>query len=183
VNPFSVLGLAPAFDIDLAALEKTHRELSRALHPDRYVGRGASERREALAKAVEVNEAFRVVRDPVRRAEALFALFGIATGEQNEPKAPPAFLMEVMELREALAEARASKDAARMRELERDVREKLARTEAELGRAFRQAFASGEGGGPDALRADLPKLGELRYYRRFLEEVSAFEDELAGLAF
>ena len=48
---------------------------------------GASERRAALSKAVEVNEAWRVVRDPIRRAEALLALAGTAAGEEDAGQA------------------------------------------------------------------------------------------------
>src|SRR5580693_4485544 len=112
MDPFAVLGIERRYDIDLGAVEKRHRELSRALHPDRYSDAGAAERRLTLAKAVEVNEAWRAVRDPVARAEALFGLAGIAVGERNEPKPSPALLMEAMDRREALAEARATRDLA-----------------------------------------------------------------------
>src|SRR3954452_24253892 len=117
MDPFATLGAARRFDLDLAALEKTHRELSRALHPDRFAQTGASERRAALEKAANVNEAWRMLRDPIRRAEALFRLAGVAVGETNEPKASPAFLMEVMEDREALAEARAARDLTKVKKL------------------------------------------------------------------
>jgi molecular chaperone HscB len=168
VDPFATLGLARSFDVDLAAVEKTHRELSRALHPDKYVAAPPSERRAALEKAVQVNEAWRTVRDPIKRAEALFVLAGIAVGETNEPKASPDFLMEVMERREELAEARARKDAAAVTRLAADIESRAAGVERALGAGFAK--------GGD-VRALLPLLGELRYCRRFLEEVSAIEDE------
>ena len=112
MDPFATLGISRSFEVDLGAVEKRHRELSRALHPDRYVAGGASERRAALSRAVEVNEAWRVVRDPIARAEALFALAGIAVGERNEPKPTQALLMEALERREALDEAKAKRDIA-----------------------------------------------------------------------
>ena len=59
MDPFETLGVEPRFDLDLTALEKRHRELSGALHPDRYTGRPASERRMALDRAIKVNEAWR----------------------------------------------------------------------------------------------------------------------------
>src|SRR5271165_3863841 len=108
MDPFAILGIAPAFDVDLSVIEKTHRELSRTLHPDRYLGAGASERRAALAKAVEVNEAWRIVREPIRRAEALLRLRGVEVGDAVEPAADPEFLTEMMEQREALADARSA---------------------------------------------------------------------------
>lgn len=97
MDPFATLGIPRAFDIDVDAAERAHRELSRALHPDKFVAGGASERRAALGKAVEVNEAWRVVRDPIRRAEALLSLAGVVLGEGHEPKAETGFLMEMLE--------------------------------------------------------------------------------------
>jgi molecular chaperone HscB len=170
MDPFATLGIPRSFDVDLPAVEKTHRELSRALHPDRYVAASASERRDALSKAVEVNEAWRVVRDPIERAAALLALHGVPTGEGSQPKQDPAFLMEMMEQREALAEARAGRDAAAVRRMAAEAEERSRAVE----RALSEGFARGEAASLAS------KLGELRYYRRLLDEVSAIEDELAA---
>ena len=86
----------------MAELEKRHRELSRALHPDRHADKTPAERRHALGKAIEVNEAFRVLKDPVRRAEALLRGRGVHIEEGKEAPADPSFLMDIMELRETL---------------------------------------------------------------------------------
>jgi len=170
MDPFETLGIPRSYDVDLAAIEKTHRELSRALHPDRFVGASPSERRAALGKAVEVNEAWRVVRDPIRRAEALLILAGIAVGEDREPKADPELLMEMLELREALAEAKAERNLARVRDMARAIEQR--------SQAVQTALAQGFAQGQAATLVD--KLGELRFYKRFLDEVSAIEDELAA---
>ena len=166
-----MLGVERRFDLDLAVLEKTHRELSRALHPDRYSQTGASERRAALEKAASVNEAWRTLRDPVKRAEALFRLYGIAVGEDNEPKATPTFLMEVLEEREALADARASKDMAKVRAVGATMGTRAKEVEAKLSAGFKGADD------PAAIEKLVPLLGELRFYKRFLDEVSAIEEE------
>jgi molecular chaperone HscB len=170
-DPFEMLGVERRFDLDLATLEKTHRELSRALHPDKYAQAGASERRAVLDKAASVNEAWRTLRDPVRRAEALFSLVGIAVGENNEPKAAPAFLMEVLEEREALAEARAAKDLVKVRAAFATMERRSRETEGKLAAGFATR--------PDRAAAEklLPLLGELRFYKRFLDEVSTIEEE------
>ena len=170
VDPFATLGLPRSYDVDLPAVEKTHRELSRALHPDRFVNAGASERREALSKAVEVNEAWRVVRDPIRRAEALLQLAGAAVGEEKAPPTDPEFLMEMLEQREALSEAKQAKDLARVHEMAKAIEGRSRAVEQALG----EGFARGEAASLVA------RLGELKFYRRFLDEVSAIEDELAA---
>jgi molecular chaperone HscB len=159
MDPFSMLGIGPKYTVDLAALEKVHRELSRALHPDRYAGASASERRAALTKAADVNEAWRIVRDPIRRAEALLALRGISVGEDKEPKPAPALLMEMMEAREALEEARGN--TVRMEKLAAEMQVRLDAVIGELARLLDE--------GND--QAALEKLGELRFCRRLIQEV------------
>ncbi len=175
MDPFATLGAPRRFDLDLAVLEKTHRELSRALHPDKFAGAGATERREALEKAASVNEAWRALRDPITRAEALFRAVGLPIGETNEPKPEPAFLMEMLEDREALAEARAKKDFDRVAALGAVVEGRMKKAEAKLAAGFAR-----EGAAAADVRPLLPVLGELRFYRRFLDEVSAIEDEALG---
>lgn len=170
-DPFDMLGVERRFDLDLAALEKTHRELSRALHPDKYTQAGASERRAILEKAASVNEAWRIVRDPIRRAEALFELIGIAVGDNKEPKASPTFLMEVLEEREALAEARAAKDLAKVRAVGEAMETRAREVEGKLA----AGFASAPDG--EAARELLPLLGELRFYKRFIDEVGTIEED------
>jgi molecular chaperone HscB len=173
MDPFATLGIPRSYAVDLPALEKTHRELSRALHPDRYVDAGASERRAALGKAVEVNEAWRIVRDPIRRADALLALGGVPTGEEARSTASPEFLMEMLEQREALAEAKQARDLPAVRRMAAAVEARSAETERALGEGFARAGAAD-------LAALAGKVAELRFYRRFLGGVSAIEDELAA---
>jgi len=170
-DPFATLGLSPTFELDLEAAERRHRELSKALHPDRYAGRPAAERRQALGKAIEVNEAWRTLRDPIRRSEALLSHLGIHVEEGEEPKPDAELLMEMMELREALSDAAHSKNEKRLRELTAQVKARETTTLAKLA----ELFAHANGGDSTAL---LQTLGELRYYRRFLDEAAAFEDEL-----
>ncbi|MDB4997464.1 MAG: hscB [Myxococcaceae bacterium] len=170
MDPFAVLGIERQYAIDLKDVEKRHRDLSRTLHPDKYAGSGAHERNSALSNAVEVNEAWRIVRDPVKRGEALFRLAGITVGDA-EPKAAQSLLMEMMELRETLEAAKDKKDLARVRALGEDIERRAKAAEAALGIAFREAA-----GDKAALEPHVAKLGELRFYRRFLEEVESIED-------
>jgi molecular chaperone HscB len=164
------LGIEAEFEVDLGVVEKRHRELSRTLHPDRFVNAGASERRAALGKAVEVNEAWRIVRDPIRRAEALLELSGAKVAEGKEPEPDAEFLMDMLELREALSEAKAGKDLAEVK--------RMAATIAARSKAVEIVLADGFRRGDAALLVE--KVGELRFYKRFLDEVSAIEDELAA---
>jgi molecular chaperone HscB len=171
MDPFATLGIERTFEIDLAVVEKTHRELSRTLHPDRHARGGPTERRYALSKAVEVNEAWRILRDPIQRAEALFTLAGIPVGETHEPKPSTEFLMDMMEQREGLAEAREKRDLGAARRLASEIEARTKLVEGQLSLGFGESSRDRE-----KLVALVPLLGELRFYRRFLDEVSEFED-------
>lgn len=173
-DPFQTLGVDARFDLDLTQIEQRHRDVSRALHPDRYTGAPAAERRLSLARAIDVNEAYRVLRDPIRRAEALIRRAGVHVGETGEPRPTPALLMDMMEAREDLAEARRARDFARIAKLAENMRERGRNIERHLGSAFDSAS-----GDPQKIAGVLPVLGELRYVRRFLDEVNAIEEELA----
>ncbi len=179
-DPFELLGLPVSFDLDQAVLEARHRELSRALHPDRYVGRPASERRQALGRAIEVNEAFRLLKDPVRRAERLLARLGVATGEQAERDVAPELLMEIMELRESLAELRRAGDAEGIEKLCQRVEHQKNEAMRRLVKGFGEALRPGAAPNLDALRKELlPIVVELRYYARFESEAHAILDDLS----
>lgn len=170
MDPFATLGLSLRFDLDVNELEKRYRDLQRALHPDKHMDAGALERRAALSKAVEVNEAYRVLRDELSRAAALLAAHGVNVS--SESKADPELLMEVMELREALADARSSSDQALIDKLASDVRSLESTTRVSMKDAF---VAS------DWKRAST-MWTRMRYLRRFLDEVNAILEEKESAA-
>jgi molecular chaperone HscB len=177
VDPFSTLGLARRYDLDEAELERRYRDLQRTFHPDRHTNAPASERRLKLQKAVEVNEAYRTLRDAQRRAEALLAAL---SGEAGVPaagpgeKADPELLMEMMELREALSEAKAARDAALVAKLSKRVTAEQSEVRERLTRAF---AAVSESPSQEALVPIRALVSRLKYYQRFLDEVAVFEDE------
>jgi molecular chaperone HscB len=175
MDPFATLGLPRRYEIDPARLEANYRELQRALHPDRHAGASASQRRMSMLKAVEVNDAYRALKDDLRRAEALLALYeGAVAAKQDAQREDPEFLMEMLELREALGEARASNHAARVRELQAQV-DTLQRKQCD---ALAAAFGSlSDAPTPAELEAVRRGIGRLKYYRRFLDEVNALHEE------
>jgi len=59
----------PVYALDLADAEARFRELSRRFHPDRFAKADPRARRASLQRSVQLNEAWRTLRDPVRRAD------------------------------------------------------------------------------------------------------------------
>ena len=176
---FDVLGLPRSPDVDLAALERQHRELSLKLHPDRFTQAEPRERRLSLEQTTALNEAFKTLKDPVRRATYLLKLHGVDLEREDvgaQKGMPLAFLEEVMELREALDEAMAAKDLDRVRQLATDV-EGRGRAALQEGLDTLRAL---EKSGPDeaAVKKASHALGRVRYFTRFGEQVDEFEEEM-----
>ena len=160
---FTLFGLPRRYRLDPATLDKletAYRALQRRVHPDRYAAAGETDRRLALQSATRVNEAYRALKDPVRRAQHLLSLHGIETLGETDTALPGAFLQEQLARREALAEAEAEGDARRLAELLEETRAEVARMEAALAEDLdeRQAL--------DTARGELRKL-------RFLTKVAA----------
>ncbi|MEO7733463.1 MAG: Fe-S protein assembly co-chaperone HscB, partial [Kofleriaceae bacterium] len=89
-----MLGLAPGFDVDLAALERAFFERSKALHPDRVAGATAVERIAVLSRSRALNDAYQLIKKPIPRAEYLLVQAGVTIGD-NE-RLDPTFLMEIL---------------------------------------------------------------------------------------
>ena len=167
-DPFGLLGLAPAFEVDLAALERAFFERSKAAHPDRVASAPAAERVAALTRARALNDAYQLVKKPVARAEYLLARAGVTIGD-NE-RLDPTFLMEILELREELAHARAAGHTAKVEQLAGAMK---ARRQGSLD-ALPQLFATND------LAAIKDRLILLRYVDRYLEECDAALDDDDG---
>jgi molecular chaperone HscB len=171
MDAFDTLGLSPALDLDVALLEQRYRDLQRALHPDKFAQASSSEKRESLSKAVSVNEAYRALKNPLKRAEILIVRLG---GVLPKEQADPELLMEVMELRESLGEAKAARNLAQAHALAGDVR----KLEDATMNALRSAVSDAEQNKPEAIARATRALGRLRYYVRFHDEVARIEEDL-----
>src|SRR6185436_14571265 len=120
---FEVLGVARKYHLVTEALEQRYKELSKQVHPDRFAKAPPRERLQAVQKTTELNDAWRVLRDPVKRAEYILKLEGldVADEKSSSVKADPALLMDMMEKNEQLHEARAAGAAATIVALEEEV--------------------------------------------------------------
>ena len=136
-NYFELFGLPVTFDVDVADLTARYRDLQRRFHPDRFASASEPERRLSLQLTAQVNAAFQTLKDPVVRARYLLGLQGVDTGEDTDTSMDTAFLMEQMELRESLAEAREAADRhVRLESLRQRVDEEFEARSAQLRTRF-----------------------------------------------
>jgi molecular chaperone HscB len=132
-NHFDLFGLAPKFSIEGEALERSYREIQSKVHPDRFAHAGDAERRASLQWTTRVNEAYRTLKDPVQRARHILELHGVDVAFETNTAMPPEFLMQQMELRETLEEA---KDAEALDGLRSDLKREAQSLEKALAEAI-----------------------------------------------
>ena len=133
---FELFGLPAAFRLDSEALARAYREIQSRVHPDRYAHAGDAERRASLQWTTRVNEAYRVLKDPVQRAKHILDLQGVDVAFETNTQMPTDFLMQQLELREELERAAGRKDAAALDNL----RAGLARSKADLEKQVGEAI-------------------------------------------
>jgi molecular chaperone HscB len=161
-DKFALLGVAPGFD-EPVGLHENFRALSRKLHPDRFARASSQERRFSLDQTTLLNDAYKTLKDPVRRAEHLLELRGMS----GEVKMSPDFLEETLGDREKLLEAKESGQP--LDALAQAVREKRDRTLAEVRELVK--------GGADLSKA-AELLARMKYYARYLDEVEGRSAEI-----
>lgn len=110
---FDFFGLDRKLSIDEADLQKRFYQLSKEWHPDRWSRKSPGEQAQALEATAILNDGYRTLRDPVKRAEYLLTEEGFPIGEQRSKDVPPELLEEVFELNMALEELRSGEELAR----------------------------------------------------------------------
>ncbi len=121
-NHFDLFQLPQRFALDAAALDAAFREVQGQVHPDRFVQAGDMEKRVAMQWATQANEAYQTLKNPLKRAAYLCELNGVDLKSESNTAMPSAFLIQQMEWREALQEARVEKDETTLESLGKEWR-------------------------------------------------------------
>jgi molecular chaperone HscB len=121
-NHFDLFQLPARYTIDMAALDAAYRDVQGQVHPDRFVNATDAEKRVAMQWATRANEAYQTLKNPQKRARYLCELNGVDLQTESNTAMPMDFLMQQMEWREALGEARADKDVEALEALDEQVK-------------------------------------------------------------
>lgn len=168
MNHFATFDLPATFVVDVTALSARYRDLQAAVHPDRFVNATDADKRMALSRTMDINEAHTTLKDPVRRAMHLLSLVGVDGLDDKNTTMPADFLMEQIDWREALADARLKEDDDRLDEMSGE----LATTLASLGDTFDAAYR----GEHFAVATTLAR--KMRFMQKLAEEVDSALAEL-----
>ena len=134
---FDLFNLPATFALDTAALDARYRAVAAQCHPDKFAARSAFEQKQSMMMATTVNEAYRTLKDPLNRAAYLLQAQGIDADAPEHTRFAPAFLMQQMDWRETLAEARTGADTAALNNLAAEIHD----VQTALYRRLDTAFA------------------------------------------
>ena len=171
-NYFELFGMPIGFRVDSAELASRYRELQKVVHPDRYAAAGEQSQRMSLQSATMVNEAYEVLRDPLKRAQYLLSLQDEAYDPRPQTLNDPAFLMQQMELREALERVQTAADPqAEIDALMREIGALIKGQIAQLAVQFEDSSA-------DQLAAAAQTVQRMQFLNKLHTEAEAIESDL-----
>ncbi|MBM3981167.1 MAG: hypothetical protein FJ304_12935 [Planctomycetes bacterium] len=165
---FDRLGLPRRFVFDPGELERAYLARSRAVHPDYHLAGPSADLGASLELSSAVNEAYNVLRDPFARAEHLLALEG-GPGPGEQKDVPPAFLMEILDLREQVEAARGTACAT-----ERLAADLAARYDGQLATVtayFARLAGANPAERPGVLKQVRAVLNQAKYVRGLIREL------------
>lgn len=171
-DPFDTLGVEPRFDLDPGAIRRAYLSRVAATHPDTDA---AADGRASAA----LNDAKRVLEDPERRANALLARMGGPSKEQDK-SLPAGFLADVIELRESVEIALASKEGDARTRVEDEAQTRRSDHIRRITELFLAAGPSPSGATLAAIRVEL---NAWRYVERLIEQLDpAYDPNRADFA-
>jgi len=186
---FAVFSLPRKLWIEMPGLEQKFLQLSWRLHPDNFVNSSAEEQADSLKRSSALNDAYRVLRDPVARVEYLLEIEGARKEGEQKQQAPPELLEEVFELNESLDELREAKSSggnleslkSKLEIAETNFQQKLLEVDQQLFAAAKQWDAAIDANASDADRDAIKiRLNELLNRRSYIRNlVNSVAKELA----
>jgi molecular chaperone HscB len=174
----------------MPSLEQKFLQLSWKLHPDNFVNASDEERELSLKRSSELNDAYRVLRDPLARVEYLLEIEGQRKEGEKKQQAPPELLEEVFELNESLDELREARESGgnlaelktKLQSAESNFQEKLEEVDAQLQSVAKEWDTAVEGNADAAARKKIfARMNDLLNRRSYIRNlVASVEKELAA---
>ena len=164
---FALLGLPRAYAIDERRLKASFRAIARGVHPDRFGDAAEEVRSLATRLSAEVNQAFYVLSDPIRRADYLLEMAGGPSAAELR-EVPDDFLADVMMLREEIDQAKTADDDCAMQRHRGSIATRRRDTLQQIA-----ALAESVAGLDESKRRALRRLlNSMKYYDNLLTELA-----------
>ena len=170
---FEIFDIPVSFHYDARTVQQRYLELQKKVHPDNFVNAGAHEKRVSMQHTSRINEAFNTLKNPVERALYLLQLKGLEINFDNETTMDAVFLMEQLELREAMEHVRGEIDPlAKLDSISADIKNQM----SDMMKKFSEYYESDE---KEQARELIRKMQFLQKAQKEISDTAAnIEDEL-----
>ncbi|MBD1580702.1 co-chaperone HscB [Pseudoalteromonas sp. S16_S37] len=169
---FELFNIPVDYNVDLAKINQQYLELQRVVHPDRFAGKGEREKLLAVQKTAEINDALAVLKHPVKRAEYMLSERGVDIRAEQQTLQDPIFLMQQMEMREALEELPQSDDVeAAIEQFEQQIKA----LDVEFSQQLAQQLSSDS---EQDLQLAADNIRKLKFVYKLRDELARIEDNL-----
>ena len=173
MNYFELFNIDVSFDVDLAKLAEDYQKLQQVTHPDRFATASEQQKLIAVQKSAQLNDAYAVLKSPLRRAEYMLSLRGIDLNHEKTTMQDNVFLMQQMEWREQLEDIKHAQDIDALEELDDEmqtqIRLHLQRVRDWLATECSQAHNSAA----DEVR-------KLKFLYKLCDEIANLEEKLSN---
>jgi len=160
MNYFEFYGLPESFSIDEVALKKKFYALSKEYHPDFYANEDETKQQEILDLSTINNKAYNILSNASKRMEYVLQQHNLLA-EGDKYQLAPAFLMEMMEINEALMEV---EDAEQLE----TIKTQMADTETELNNKLVSLTARYTESAENSKQSVLEAIRDIYYRQKYL---------------
>jgi len=166
---FEIFALPRAWDVDERQLAERYRTLQRQFHPDRFAANSSREQRLAAQSTSLINQAYVVLRSPLRRAQYMLQLEGVELSANTSTTQDTDFLMQQMQLRESLSEVRDSDNP--LSELD-SMQQQIELQYRKLQAAFASVYLQ------DDFEQACETVAKMQFFVKLLDEIEQLTEEL-----
>lgn len=138
---FEIFGWEPHFNIDLSELKKKYHGLSRESHPDFFTQASEDAKSNSLSDSTELNQAYKTLKSPKLLLKYILEQEGVVL-EGSEVSMSQTFLMEMMEINEAIMEMQLEEDQSKLVEIKKAFEERVEALE-QSGEKLKNAYDRG----------------------------------------
>lgn len=167
MNYFEFYDIREAFNVDESLVKRKFYELSKTYHPDFYINHSEEKQQEILDLSTINNKAYQVLSNPLKRMEYILQLHGQAQ-EGEKYQLPQEFLMEMMDVNEALMELEHEPDSAVLNATETQIATITESLDSELT----DLTNSFDAGNSDQKQSLLLKIKDIYYRQKYLLRIS-----------
>lgn len=166
MNYFELYDLPVSFHPDQNVVKQQFYALSKKYHPDFYINESAEKQEEVLELSTLNNKAFQVLKDPQKVLQYVLTLKEVIAEGENYTL-PQSFLMEMMDVNEAIMDLQFDPDPKKAEEIKQQISDFAQNLDQELAQ-YTQGFEALD---DEQQTSQLAKIKDIHYRSKYLHRL------------